>query len=258
MTSLFGLTAAAVALLMWALWVVSVVRRDASIVDIAWGLGFAMIALIGALAGLGDSHRAWLLAICTVVWGSRLGAYLYVRNGGHGEDYRYQAMRRYWGNRFPVVSLFTVFGLQGVLMWFISLPVQVAQSSPQPAHGTWLDVLGFVLWSVGFVFEAVGDAQLMRFKADPANQGKVMDRGLWRYTRHPNYFGDACLWWGLYLIAAATPGGIWTFLSPLAMTILLMRVSGVPLLEKKLTKTRPKYAEYVRRTSSFLPWPPKA
>lgn len=250
--------AIAVALLMTALWIVSLIRRDASIVDIFWGLGFAMIAMLGALAGIGEPHRAWLLAFCVVVWGSRLGVYLFLRNWGHGEDYRYQAMRRHWGSRFPIISLFTVFGLQGVLMWFVALPVQVAQMAPEPLHGTWFDIAGLVLWSIGLCFEAVGDAQLMRFKADPNNHGKVMDRGLWRYTRHPNYFGDACVWWGLYLIAAATPEGRWTILSPLVMTFFLMKVSGVPLLEKKLAKTRPEYAEYVRRTSAFIPWPPRS
>jgi steroid 5-alpha reductase family enzyme len=257
MNSLLLLTAIAVALLMVGLWLVSLIRRDASIVDITWGLGFAMIALIGALADIGDPYRARLLAFCTVVWGGRLGVYLYFRNRGQGEDFRYQAMRRHWGNKFPVVSLFTVFGLQGVLMWFISLPVQLGQSSLEPNHGTVFDVLGVGLWTVGFLFEAVGDTQLTRFKSDPSNRGKVMDLGLWRYTRHPNYFGDACLWWGIYLIAAATPNGRWAIASPLLMTFLLMRVSGVPLLEKKLTKTRPQYVDYIRRTSSFFPWPPK-
>lgn len=248
-------TALFTAALMLGVWGLSLARRDASVVDIFWGLGFAMIASTAHRVGDGVGVRADLLTLLTVIWGVRLGLYLLWRNWGHGEDYRYQAMRRAWGERFAWISLFTVFGLQGVLMWFISLPVQLGQVDAGSASLGWLEALGIVLWTIGFLFESVGDVQLARFKADPGNRGKVMDRGLWRYTRHPNYFGDALLWWGLYLLAG--PAARWTVLSPLAMTVLLLRVSGVPLLEKKLVKTRPQYADYVRRTSAFIPWPPK-
>jgi steroid 5-alpha reductase family enzyme len=255
--ALLSATLTTVAALMLGVWLLSLLRRDASVVDIFWGFGFALIALVTCLLAGRGRPRALLLTVLTVVWGMRLAIYLFRRNSGHGEDYRYQAMRRQHGDRFPLVSLFTVFGLQGVLMWIISLPVQLGQLAVQPEQLTWLDALGATLWAIGFGFESIGDAQLARFKAAPASKGKVMDRGLWRYTRHPNYFGDALLWWGIYLIAAATPAGRWTVLSPLLMTGLLMRVSGVPLLEKKLVKTRPEYADYVRRTSSFVPWFPK-
>jgi steroid 5-alpha reductase family enzyme len=166
-------------------------------------------------------------------------------------------MRAHYGARFGVISLVTVFGLQGVLMWLISLPLQVAQVAPEPGRLTLLDGIGALLWLLGFGFEAVGDWQLVRFKGHPGNRGKVMDRGLWAFTRHPNYFGDAVLWWGLFVIAAATPGGAWTIVSPAVMTFFLMRVSGVPLLERSLLKTRPQYADYARRTSAFFPWPPR-
>jgi steroid 5-alpha reductase family enzyme len=165
-------------------------------------------------------------------------------------------MRKRKGDRFAFASLYSVFGLQGILMWVISLPVQIAELSREPQRLTWLDFLGASLWLIGLCFEAIGDWQLARFKADPGNKGKVMDRGLWAYTRHPNYFGDALLWWGLFLIALAT-GGWWTVISPVLMTTLLMKVSGVALLEKTLVKTRPEYRDYVRRTSAFFPLPPR-
>jgi steroid 5-alpha reductase family enzyme len=166
-------------------------------------------------------------------------------------------MRAAWGDRFWWVSLFTVYGLQAAILWIVASPIVVGQSMPAPARWTWLDFLGALLWLAGFLFETVGDAQLRAFKAEPANRGMVMDRGLWRYTRHPNYFGDALLWWGLWLIAAQTTWGLATVVSPLAMTFLLTRVSGVPMLERQMRKSRPGYDDYCRRTSAFFPWPPK-
>jgi len=249
-------TLAAVAALMVLVWLLSLAVRDASIVDIVWGLGFAMIAVVGYVRAEGYPARRTLVAVLTMVWGVRLAVHLLMRNWGAGEDYRYQAMRRRWGTRFPVVSLVTVFGLQGVIMWVVSLPVQAAQVSPTPGRLTVLDGVGIAAWVVGFAFEVVGDWQLRRFKADPDNAGRVMEKGLWRYTRHPNYFGDATMWWGLGIIAVAT-GAWWALLGPLVMTIFLLRVSGVPLLERRMSRTRPGYAEYAARTSSFVPLPPK-
>ena len=163
-------------------------------------------------------------------------------------------MRDAYGERFRWISLFLVFGLQGVIMWIVAMPVQIGQLS---AIGwRWLDGLGILIWTVGFSFETVGDLQLARFKSDAAHRGQVMDRGLWRYTRHPNYFGDFLVWWGLYLIAAAG-GEWWTVFSPVLMSVLLLRVSGVALLEKSLKSRTAGYEAYVRRTSSFFPWPPK-
>jgi len=242
---------------MLALWLLSLALRDASIVDIWWGPGFALIATVSWWLGSGgDPERRALASILVALWGVRLGGYLAWRNLGHGEDPRYQAMRRHHGTRFPIVSLFTVFALQGSLLWFVSLPVQAVHVSSGGPLGA-LDAVGTALVAVGLFFETVGDLQLARFRADPANRGRVMDRGLWRYTRHPNYFGDCCVWWGLYAIAAATPLGVWTILSPAAMTFLLLRVSGVALLERSIGKRRPEYADYVARTSAFLPKPPR-
>ncbi len=241
------------------LWIVSIPLRNVSIVDIFWGPGFAVVALL-TLALVGDGEpRQWLLAGLTAAWGLRLGLFLAVRNIGHGEDPRYASIRERVEGRginFTIGSLLIVFVLQGVLMWSVSLPVQVGQYlAPGTALGM-LAVAGVALWLIGFGFEAIGDWQLRRFKADPANRGQVMDRGLWRYTRHPNYFGNACLWWGLWLIAAEA-GAWWTVIAPALMTFLLLRVSGVTLLEKSLSTSKPGYADYVRRTSAFIPMPPK-
>jgi steroid 5-alpha reductase family enzyme len=256
--TLFLTTLAAALALMFVVWLMSLVRRDVSIIDAFWGPGFALVALVALLTTTGFEGRRWLLLTLTVVWGLRLGGYLLWRNLKAGEeDYRYRAMRQRHGARFPLVSLFTVFGLQAVLLWFIALPVQVAIAAAAPARWSWLDGLGVGVWAVGLFFEVVGDGQLARFKADPANRGKVLDTGLWRYTRHPNYFGDFLVWWGLFLIALSVPDGWKTVASPLLMSFFLMKVSGVPLLEGKLAKTRPGYREYVERTNAFFPGPPR-
>lgn len=256
-TTILATTFGATMAMMLMLWVVSLAIKNASIVDIFWGAGFAVIAIITFTQTNGYPTRKMLITSLAAIWGLRLAIHIGWRNYGKGEDFRYQAMRARIGKRFAMVSLFTVFGLQGVLMWVISLPLQIAQISLDPEYLTWLDFLGVILWVVGFLFEAIGDLQLTLFRVKPANKGKVMDRGLWAYTRHPNYFGDALLWWGFFLIALATPWGWWTVISPALMTTLLMKVSGVVLLEKTLVKTRPEYREYVRRTSAFFPRPPK-
>jgi steroid 5-alpha reductase family enzyme len=247
---------ATIAALMLVTWLVSLPLRNASIVDLIWGLGFVLVAWAVRLTVDGNSARQWLLVAMVTIWGLRLSIYLTWRNHGNGEDYRYQAMRRHWGPRFWWVSLFTVFALQGVLMWTVSIGVQLGQVPDSPGLGP-LAGLGVLVWLVGIVFESVGDAQLARFKADPANRGTVMDRGLWRYTRHPNYFGDACVWWGIALVAAESGLGAFGIIGAVVMTVLLRRVSGVTLLEKSLKKRRAGYEEYIARTSPFVPRPPK-
>jgi steroid 5-alpha reductase family enzyme len=186
-----------------------------------------------------------------------LSLYLFVRNRGQGEDFRYREMRESWGRAFPWVSLFTVFLLQAGILWVVALPVGRAVRADAPAGWSAWDVAGTAVFAVGLVFETVGDWQLRRFKSDPDNRGKVLDRGLWRYTRHPNYFGDAVVWWGLSLPALSAPGSWWVLIGPALMTFLLMRVSGVALLEKSLQDTKPGYREYVESTSAFFPWFPK-
>lgn len=254
-----GGAAVAVATLMVGTWVVSLVLRNASIVDITWGLGFVLVAWVSALRADAASGAASVLVAMVTVWGLRLGVYLFWRNHGNGEDYRYVAMRRRWGKRFWLISLATVFVLQGALMWIVSLPVQVAHvgDARDGALAGVALVIGLALYAIGLLFEVVGDAQLARFKADPTNEGKVMRSGLWRYTRHPNYFGDACVWWGVGIVAQAVTGTWWALLGPLVMNILLLRVSGVALLERSLRKRKPDYAEYVRTTSAFVPRPPR-
>jgi len=252
---------AASALLLFAclsgLWLASVFLRDASIVDIFWGLGFALVAAGAFVWGRASTApRSVLISTMVSVWGLRLAGYLFWRNAGHGEDPRYAAMRSRCGARFWWVSFFSVFALQGAILWFVSLPVQVVQAAPGGPLGA-LDAVGVAVWLVGLLFESVGDHQLARFKADPANAGAVMDRGLWRYTRHPNYFGDFCVWWGVFAVALSSPHGLYTIASPALMSFLLLRVSGVPLLERGLRKRRPGYAEYVARTSAFFPRPPR-
>ncbi len=247
--------AGAVWIAVTALWAVSVRLKDVSIVDIFWGPGFGLAATAYAWVGGGDPGRVILIVALTWIWGLRLGLHLLRRNWGRGEDPRYQAFRRQYGpERYWWFSYFQVFLLQGLLIVLVSAPLVWAATQPAPL-GVW-DVIGAAVWAIGFGFEAIGDAQLAAFKADPAHRGQVMDRGLWRYTRHPNYFGNACLWWGLWLIACATPWGWITLPAPLLMTWLLLRVSGVALLEKNM-ETRPGYVEYVARTSAFIPWPPR-
>ena len=242
------------------LWAASVRLRDVSIVDIFWGPGFALVALVTLVNADGYAPRQWLLAGMTALWGLRLGAYLAIRNAGHGEDARYARWRQRIedaGGSFARHSLPWVFGLQGALMLVVSLPVQFGQLASEPARLGWLAWTGAALWAAGFLFEAVGDWQLSRFRSDPANRGRVLDSGLWRYTRHPNYFGNALLWWGIWVAACDAPAAAWTVVGPAAMTFFLLRVSGVTLLEQSLGSSRPGYAEYVRRTSTFVPWPPR-
>ena len=248
--------ALAITVLMIVTWVISLVLKNASIVDVAWGIGFVAVAWMVAARVDGNVDRQFLIVAMTTLWGVRLAVYLFIRNRGAGEDHRYRAMRKRWGSRFPLVSLGTVFVLQGVLMWIVSLPVQLGQVQESPDVGV-LAWLGVAVWAVGLFFEAVGDAQLAQFREDPANEGLVMDRGLWKYTRHPNYFGDACVWWGIALVAAETTVGRWGLIGAVVMTVLLRKVSGVTLLEKSLVKRRAGYEEYIARTSPFLPRPPK-
>jgi steroid 5-alpha reductase family enzyme len=241
--------------LMLLVWLASLMLRDVSIVDVFWGLGFVVIAFLTFfLTGDFTSRKGLLLAL-TSVWGLRLAAYLAWRKIGTPEDSRYRTMREAIGPRFWLVSLFVVFGLQGLIMNVVALPVMAGQLDSSPLS-SWA-VLGVGLWTVGLLFETIGDYQLARFKANANNRGKVMDRGLWRYTRHPNYFGDFLVWWGIYF-AALGEGTGWTAIGPMVMSFLLLRVSGVTLLERSLQRCKEGYADYMARTSAFFPWPPRS
>ena len=244
-----------VAAAMLLLWIAGLILRDVSIVDQFWGAGFVLVSWLSVWTSGESSLRVFLLVAMVTLWGLRLSAYLAWRNWGKPEDYRYAAMRERHGRRFAIVSLVTIFGLQGALVWIISLPIQVGVVRPSGWHvGV---AVGVILWATGLFFEAVGDSQLARFKANPANRGQVMDRGLWRYTRHPNYFGDFLVWWGLYLVAVEPASWWWTIPGPLLMSFLLLRVSGVRLLESSLRSRVAGYEEYQRITSAFFPLPPK-
>jgi steroid 5-alpha reductase family enzyme len=254
---IYGIAALVILGFMTAVWIASLILRDSSIVDIFWGTGFVVANwAYFALTPDGFSTRKALICLLVTVWGLRLSLYILWRNWGKGEDFRYQKWRQEAGAKWWWYSYFKVFALQGFLMWVISAPLLTAQLYPTPDRLTVLDLLAILVWAIGFFFEAVGDWQLARFKADPSNKGQVLNRGVWRYTRHPNYFGDATQWWAYYLVAVAG-GGFWTILSPLIMTFLLLRVSGVALLEKTLATTKPQYAEYIETTSAFVPWLPK-
>lgn len=244
----------AIGALMILTWIVSLIVSDASIVDMIWGFGFVVATWTAAMAAGEVTGRGLLIAILISVWGLRLTGYLVWRNLGKPEDYRYQEMREKNPGSFWIISLFKVFLLQGVLMWLVAVPAVVTQGSEPGLF--WLDYVGVAMWVVGLFFETVGDYQLARFKARPDSKGKVMDQGLWRYTRHPNYFGDFMVWWGHYLVALAG-GAWWSIFSPVIMSVLLMRVSGAGLLEKTIEDRRPKYAEYIRTTNAFFPGPPK-
>jgi len=242
--------------LMLATWSISLMRRDASIVDIVWGLGFVLTAWAARFVTGASGAGNWLLLAMVTIWGLRLTAYLAKRNVGKGEDFRYRAMRRKHGARFGIVSLYTVFGLQGALMFIVSLAVTLGQRDTDAGAG-FMALLGFIVWSVGIYFEAVGDAQLARFKRDPRNADQIMDQGLWAFTRHPNYFGDSLVWWGLAIVGSAQGAGVWAFLGAAVMTVLLVRVSGAAMLDRLLAKRKPGYAEYMERTSGFIPLPPR-
>jgi steroid 5-alpha reductase family enzyme len=261
LSTLLVLNASLLAACLFALWLLSLKLQDVSFVDGWWALGIVTLALATYFETASHSVPATLLLALTTIWGFRLGLYLLWRWRRGGPDPRYQAIlksaasRRGWS--FAKTAGLQVFALQGVLQFIVALPVQLGEAAQGRAPLGALSIGGAALAAFGIIFESIGDWQLVRFRGDPANTGRVLDTGFWRYTRHPNYFGDVCVWWGLYAIAADTGLGAWSFFSPVLVTILLTRVSGVPMLESQLRKKRPGYAEYVARTSGFIPWLPK-
>jgi len=249
-----GLSLLAVVVLML---VTAVLGRRAgrvSVVDTAWGLGFVVVALTAALAGQGSAARRFVLLAMVTAWGLRLAWHMHRRNAGKGEDPRYTKMLEGEKGDLFLVAVRKVYLVQGAAIWFVSLPIQV--SAATGGGVVVVAALGVLLWLVGLVFEAVGDAQLAAFKADPASKGQVMDRGLWGWTRHPNYFGDSAVWWGIFLVAASAWPGVLTVLSPAVMTYFLVFATGARLLEQHMAE-RPGYPAYQERTSSFLPRPPR-
>jgi steroid 5-alpha reductase family enzyme len=226
-----------------------------SVVDTTWGLGFVVVAAVAAVVGDGAGWRRVALLVVVAVWGLRLAWHMHRRNSGKGEDPRYAAMLEKEKGNPTLVAVRKVYGVQGLSVWFVSLPIQVSAASGGGLVA--VAVVGLLLWLVGVTFESLGDKQLKDFKADAANKGTVMDRGLWSWTRHPNYFGDSCVWWGIWLVAASAWPGVLTLLSPVAMTYFLVFATGARLLEKHMAE-RPGYPEYQQRTSYFLPRPPRS
>ncbi|MCX6017067.1 MAG: DUF1295 domain-containing protein [Chloroflexi bacterium] len=232
------------------LWLLSLRMRDASIIDLFWGPGFVVAGAVYAFGTDGEVLRRVLVLVLVTTWALRLAVYLAQRNLGHGEDKRYAAMRAAGGAGWPLRSLFAVFWLQAGILWVVSMPIYGALAGAAPFG--WIDAIGVSVWAIGFAFEAIGDAQLARFKANSANAGKVLRSGLWAHTRHPNYFGEAVMGWGIWLLAFSAGAG-WTIFAPLLMTFLLLRVSGVALLERTLAVEKPEYASYVREVPAFFP-----
>ncbi|MDD2591768.1 MAG: DUF1295 domain-containing protein [Erysipelotrichaceae bacterium] len=232
--------------------VVGTLIRNNSIVDIGWGLGFVIVSVFLIIIDDTVHTGQWLMTLLVSLWGLRLFYHILRRNWGKPEDFRYQKFRQDWGKNVIIRAFFQVYMLQGLFMYVISQPMIMLADTSNKANITML-IFGLIVWIIGYYFEVVGDAQLRKFKADMRNKGKIMMEGLWAYTRHPNYFGEATMWWGILLVAFSYHVSIFAFISPITITILLVYVSGVPLLEKAM-KDRPGFAEYAKRTSIFIPW----
>jgi steroid 5-alpha reductase family enzyme len=232
--------------------VVSLLKKRNDVADVAWGLGFMLLAWTSFFIGAGSGLRGLLVNILVSAWGLRLAWHIYSRNKGKTEDYRYLAWRREWGKWFYVRSYLQIYILQGFLLFLIALPVLIINTN-QSTSLRWFDLIGVAIWLLGFLFEVIGDAQLARFLKNPANKGKLMQSGLWAYSRHPNYFGEVTLWWGMWLIATPVPYGVLGVIGPITITFLILKVSGIPMLEKEMEK-HPDFLEYKKRTSMFIPW----
>lgn len=235
--------------------VLSILKKRNDIADIAWGLGFVLLAWVSFAISESMSLRGILVGVLVTVWGTRLAWHIYSRNRGKPEDYRYAAWRKEWGSSFFVRSFFQIYMLQGVLLYLVVMPVLFINHGRGGSLGL-LDLAGCAVWIIGFLFESIGDAQLAQFIKNPANKGRLIQSGLWQYTRHPNYFGEVTQWWGIWIIALSVPGGWLSIIGPLTITILILKVSGIPMLEKKMAE-KPEFTEYSKRTSVFIPLPPR-
>ncbi len=251
----YGRIAGPIAVYVTVWFAIALVLRRNDVADVAWGPGFLLIAVVSLATHGVRWDRGMLTAILVVCWSVRLAAHIGWRNRGKAEDARYRAWREAWGSWFLVRTYLQVFVLQGVLMLVIAAPVVVATTHPGAPLG-WLDGLGVVIWGVGFAWETIADAQLARFKRDPASRGGIIETGLWQYSRHPNYFGEVMLWWGIWLVSLSSPQGWVGAIGPACITFLILKVSGVPLLERQMAD-RPGFAAYARRVNAFLPGPPR-
>ncbi len=246
----------AIILYMTCWFIAAMIRKDNSIIDIAWGLGFVVVAWVNLVINHTVSVRPVLITLLIMAWAFRLAGYIWFRNKGRGEDFRYAKWRQEWGRKVIIKTVTNIFLLQGVLMLIIAYPIMLVNATAQPPL-TGFDLLGLLIWLTGFFFESLGDYQLMKFKKNNSNKGKIMTVGLWKYTRHPNYFGEVTIWWGIFLIALSSPYGLTAIVSPVVMTFLLLKVSGVPMLEEKY-RDHSEFIEYARKTSSFIPWIPRS
>ena len=233
----------------------SLLKKDNSVADIAWGIGFIIIALTSFLLHPLYSPKQILTLSLIILWGARLAIHITMRNRGRTEDFRYKQWRDQWGNKMLIKSFFQVYILQWLLMQCIATSIVIINASGFPTIHI-LDIVGCLIWGIGFIFEAIGDYQLLLFKRNPENKGKIMDLGLWKYTRHPNYFGEVTQWWGIFVIALSSPYGYLALISPLVITTLILKVSGIPLLEKKYIGNV-LFEQYKKKTSVFFPWFPK-
>lgn len=247
----------AVTLMMICGWIYSLIKNNVTIADSLWGIGFVLIAWITFFNAEGFIYRKILITTLVTLWGLRLFIHITKRNRGKGEDPRYTEWRKEYGENFKYVSLFKVFLVQALFLWIIALSIQVGMLSGTPGHLTLFDFLGLAIWSGGFLIESCADYQLSSFLKKPENRGKIMNRKLWRYSRHPNYFGESAMWWGIFVIALSVPYGFITIISPVVITYTLLRITGVTLMEKTIFGDNPEYKDYVRRTSSFIPWFPR-
>ncbi len=257
--TLLAINAGVILLAVGLLWAISIPLRDVSIIDMFFAVILSAVAVVTFLVTDGVDERKYLVLALVLVWATRITFHLVRRNWGHGEDPRYTKLRSWASSEraFIWLSLRKVFLLQGVVLWFVSLPVQIAMFLPAPAELGWLALCGIMVWLVGFLCEAIADGQLTRFRADPGKRGTVLDTGLWRYSRHPNYFGELCVWWGIFLIACEHPLGWATIVGPLVYSHLVINVTGQATLDRKLAREKPGYAEYMARTSGLIPLPPR-
>jgi steroid 5-alpha reductase family enzyme len=255
MAKVFIITTVSILAYMTGWFIAAQIRGRNDIADVAWGVGFILVAAVSLFSGNVYSQRSLIVSGLVLVWGIRLALHIHSRNRGKGEDKRYRKWREEWGKWFVPRSFLQVFMLQGLLLLMVAVPVIFVNQAPATPLG-WLDLLGLAIWLTGFCIESVGDWQLMKFIRNPANKGKLMTSGLWRYTRHPNYFGEVTLWWGIWLMSLAQPEGLLTVIGPLTITFLVLKVSGIPMLEKHY-EGRADFEEYKRRTSPFFPLPPR-
>lgn len=237
-------------------YIVAQIKNNNSIVDMGWGIGFILIAIHGLLTSSTITLAGYVISSMVFIWGLRLFLYISVRNWGKPEDYRYVAMRKKWGTKLPRLQVFfKVFMLQAFFMMIVAAPIHAAFLITDEVNLFWI-ILGIIIFIIGFYFETVGDMQLRKFVTNPENKGKIMQSGLWKYTRHPNYFGETMMWWAIFIVICSVPWGLISIIGPVFITLLLLFVSGIPLLEKKY-KSRPEFIEYSKRTSIFFPWFPK-